>query len=259
MPLNQQVSAALVSALESQDVPRELSERLRASVSEIIDHYVAGRLRPAELHGGDFVEAGARILQFLAEGSYARIGRPLPRFDHLLAQMEASSLDDTLRIHVPRALQMIYDIRNRRGVGHLPGEVSANRSDAELILQVAKWVLAEFIRLFHTNRVTEAQQIVDALVRRQLTAVQDFEGTLRVVSRRSVSLPNQILTLLLAAEPSEPTLDQIVAWTRGARNVVRTALSRLDRRRVIHRFPDGRIRLTALGQEEAESVLRLLQ
>jgi hypothetical protein len=258
MPLDHAVEEALRSALAAQSTPDEIAEAICTALTEMIDQYVAGKLRPAELHGGDFAEATARALQFFVAGRYTALGRSLPRFDVLLGTIEASSLDDSLRIHIPRLLQVMYDIRNRRGVGHLPGPVSVNRSDAELLIQAAKWVAAEFIRLFHTTSHGEAEELIDSLARRSLPIVQDFEGTLRVITREAVSLPDEILLLLYAAEPAQPTATELVAWTRVSRSRVTTAVSRLDHRNLLHRFSDGRTRLAQPGQEEAERLLRAL-
>lgn len=259
MPLDAAAEAAIRAALRTQGIPYDLNNALLRSVSDLVDHYVGDRLRPSELSGGDFVEASVRVLQHLAAGSHTPRDRSLPRFDSFLSQMEKSTLDDSLRVHTPRVLQVMYDVRNRRGVGHLPGPVSANRSDAELLMTCVKWILAEFIRLFHSTSHAEAQRLIDTLVRRELPIVQDFEGVLRVIVRRNLSLPDQLLCLLYAAEPSEPTRSQLADWTRAASSSLSTALSRLDSRNLVHRFNDGRAKLTALGQHDAEGILRSIQ
>jgi hypothetical protein len=258
VPIEENVEAALRSGLAAQSVPQDLIDALISSVSQMIDNFVRGHLRPSELNGGDFAEAVVRILQFLASGVSTPLGNSLPRMDQSLQQFLGSSLDDSLRVHLPRLVQATYDIRNRRGVGHLPGPISANQSDAELLLAITKWILAEFLRLFHASSHQEAQAVIDTMVRRHVPVVEDFEGTLRIVTRANPSLPNRLLALLLAAEHSQPKIEVLSQWARAPRKQVTTALRRLDGRNLIHRYVDGRIALTSVGREEAERLVSAL-
>lgn len=259
MALSKPIELAVRSALHSQAVPAELIDALLLAVEQMANQYAEGHIRPSELHGGDFAEAAFRIMQHFSQGSYTALGRTLPKVPTLLSQLEESSLDDSLRVHVPRVLQAIYDIRNRRGVGHLAGRVSANRSDAELILACAKWTLSEFLVLFHATPHDEAQKVVDLLAAQEMPIVEDFEGTKKLVTKAKVSRPNEILALLLAAEPEVPDARQIREWTGTTPSTLATALLRLSDRRLIHRFEDGRIRLTSLGRRQAEGLIRQLQ
>jgi hypothetical protein len=257
MPLDSNVRAGVNAALAAQTVPDDLIERLVESSSDAIDHYISGRMRPSELSGGDFAEATARILQFMLTGSFTPLGRPLPRFDTLMASFVNESGDEALRIHIPRLLTAIYTVRNRRGVGHLPGAISANRGDAELLMTSVKWILAEFLRLFHVGSHEAAQRLVDRLAVRTIPVVEDFEGTLRIVVTQHLSIPDSVLILLRAAGGEVQQAD-LLSWARAPAGQLRTALTRLDDRNLIHRFPDARIRLTTLGNQRADSLVHSL-
>jgi hypothetical protein len=254
VPLDAQVSSTLRAGLQSRGTPEEILQALVQSVTDLVDNFVAGRLRPSELSAGDFVEASARLLQFLGSGSFTPLGKTLPRFDRLLVDLENSQMDDAFRIHVPRLLQVIYDVRNRRGVGHLPGPVSANRADAEFLLASVKWVLAEFLRITHAGSHDAAQRLIDRLVVRHVPLVEDFEGTRRLVSKRNFSLPDAIL-ILLASVGGETTRSELAKWSGAPGRQFATAIARLDSRNLIHRFSDGRVRLTSLGSKRGDGLL----
>lgn len=258
MPLDHDAELAVRESLSSKGVPSDVTGAFVGAVSDVIDHFVAGRLRPSELSGGDFVEAAFRVLQFLAQGTFTDLGRTLPRVDRLVTELESSSLDDALRVHVPRLLRTIYDIRNRRGVGHLPGPISANRADAELIVGAIKWILCEFIRLFHTTSHDEAQRVIDRLVVSEVLGVEDFEGTLRLITTVPLSIPDSVI-LLLAAAGLEANRGDLSRWVRSPGRQFSTALGRLDDRNLIHRFSDGRVRLTTLGLRRADELRHRLQ
>lgn len=197
-----------------------------------------------------------RILQHLATGKYTALGKTLPSMPVFLQNMQGSQLDDSLRIHVPRQLQGIYDVRSRRGVGHLPGPVSANRPDAELLLMVSRWVLAEFVRILSpSSNHTDAQKAVDLLAVHDSPLVQDFEGAKRVISTKALSVSARILILLFNLDSDACHEVDLVEWVRAPRKSVIQELSRLDRRDMIHRFPDGRATLTSLGRIKASELV----
>ena len=81
-----------------------------------------------------------------------------------------------MRIHIPRALRLVYDIRNKRDVAHLGDGIDPNLQDATMVASVLDWVLAEFIRLYHNVTANVAQQLVSEIVTRAVPVIQDFNG-----------------------------------------------------------------------------------
>ena len=79
--------------------------------------------------------------------------------------------DRSLRILIPRMLVALYEIRSNRGVGHAGGDVEPNFMDATAVQAMARWVVAELIRIFHQASTDDAQAAVDAIVERNLTPV----------------------------------------------------------------------------------------
>lgn len=255
MPLSRDVAVSLRIALDRAGVPELLVDSLIRASDELADNYAAGHLRPAELNGSDFAEATFRILQHLSQGRYTPLNRSLPRVDNLLEQFERSQLDDSLRVHVPRVLNTIYDIRNRRGVAHLPAGVSANRSDAELVLTNAKWVIAELIRLFHTMTHEDAQRLVDTFAVTRPVLVEVFDGEPRIVARADLSLPQKVLVLLHWHEPDVPLREQLYEWLSDPNHRISTAIARLSARNQVHETAQQRIHLTQLGRDLARAVI----
>ena len=67
-----------------------------------------------------------------------------------LQNLPSSAQPDSIRLHIPRALRMVYDIRNKRDAAHLANGIDPNLQDSTLVISVLDWVLAELIRLHHT-------------------------------------------------------------------------------------------------------------
>lgn len=74
----------------------------------------------------------------------------------------------SVRIQIPRLIVALYEIRNDHGVGHLGGDVDPNEMDATAVLYLSMWLVAELVRVLHTTTTTEATEIIDALIRRQV-------------------------------------------------------------------------------------------
>lgn len=258
MPVDAAVQETLRACLLEQGTPPELVEHVIEATNTLVDEYVAGRMRSAEMGASDFVESMVRVLEWLTSQSHTPLNRPISRMDRFVTGMESASLDDSLRIHVPRLLQFMYDIRNRRGVGHLPGAISANAADAEVLLVAAQWILCELVRIYHTGSIVEAQALIDSMVKAPGHLVEDFEDVKRVTAGRQISLPTKLLLLIYASEPHKPTVGELTLWSRAERGRVREALRRLDDRDLLHLYNDGRAELTRPGRDEAHEVTRSL-
>ena len=63
-----------------------------------------------------------------------------------LGQLPHGSFDDSLRLLIPRACRVIYDIASNRGARHDPDEVDPNSMDANVVMPLASSILAEAIR-----------------------------------------------------------------------------------------------------------------
>jgi hypothetical protein len=109
--------------------------------------------------------------------------------------LESRTGPESARLTIPRILVALYDVRNRRGVGHVGGDVSANHMDAELVLAMSKWIVIELVRLFHNTDLKTATDVVDALVDRTLPAIWEVADVKRVLDTR-LSLTDQTLLLL---------------------------------------------------------------
>jgi hypothetical protein len=195
--------------------PAELVDALIDSYVEIKENFFLNHLEPAELNGGKFVEAAVRILQFVSNnGKYTPIGTTINDTIGTLRKFEQNpdkTIFESYRINIPRNLCSIYNIRNKRGVGHLGGDVNPNLPDAILIVVCCDWVLAELFRINYACSLSEAQKIVDILVQRKNPLVYEFEDLKRVLNPK-LSFKIQTLLLLANESPQRVELPSLVKW-----------------------------------------------
>lgn len=230
-------------------------------VAELLDAYrdakhsfYVGGLRLSEVEGGRFCEAAFRILEHAAFGSFTPVGQTL-NTDKLiikLANEPSGKLPDSIRLHIPRALRVVYDVRNHRDAAHLADGIDPNIQDATLVISVLDWVLAELVRIYHGVPAKDAQQIIESIVERKVPAVEDFDGFIKVL-RPSLGVSDYILLVLFARGKAGATFNEIETWVQPRmRANLRRALNRLKNDEAFLHETNGRFILTKRGIAEVE-------
>ena len=164
--------------------PVDVCDALLEAYREIEENFSLQKWKATELDAGHFVEASRRLIEHELFGSYTAIGNRLPPFsDGELKRYENATGDESLRMLIPRVLKSIFNIRNKRGIGHL-GTISANEMDSTLILYNVKWVLAEFVRLATGISPNATQRMIDSIVERRVGVLWKHYGIVRILMKR---------------------------------------------------------------------------
>lgn len=209
----------------------------------------------AGLDAGHFVEAVRRFLDIVLFGASVPIGKSLGAFHQKeLLRLEGAKGDDAYRLHIPRALQLIYGIRNKRGIGHL-SEVAANRQDSSMVLQVAKWVLAELVRLNSNLGTDETSALVDRICHRNVAAIW-FDGEKDIVLSDNLSLKHQIIVVLYSR--STGNIDQLRVATNSQTPYLKRTINTLIKEKVISKLLNEDFILSPKGAEIFENKIRSL-
>jgi hypothetical protein len=227
-------SEAVVDGLVTAGVPRSLAEELMAAFVEAKRRFYLGDHRPNAVEGGRFAEAAFRVLQWATEGGkYTALGKTLPSVDDLVKKLINAQGPESIRKHIPRALQVIYGIRNTRDAAHLGDGIDPNLQDASLVVHTMDWVLAELVRLYHSVSPHEAQNIIDELVTRQVPAIQEIAGVPRVL--REMKASDYVLVLLYFSGAAGVGFSDLSSWVRPKmRNNLRRTLRVLVERDMAH-------------------------
>lgn len=235
--------------------PEKLVDVLLEAFEEAKRNFYLSKLRPSEVEGGRFCEAAFRMCQHAAFGSCDPLGKRIntERVRQDLESKARAPTPDSVRLHVPRALRVVYDVRSNRDAVHLADGIDPNLQDATLVVSVLSWVMAEFVRLSHNVSADEAQRMVEELVTRAVPAVEDFDGFPKVL-RTKIKAGDFCLILLYKRGKDGATFEQLNFWVvRTMRGNLRATLTRLDEeKRMIH-FDGTRYQITRTGIREVES------
>ena len=168
----------------------------------------------AGISAGKFCEVLIRLLQSEITGNYIpfgdSIGNMADECRKLITSAKSSAVE-SLRIIIPRALIFLYTIRNKRGIGHIGGDVDANKIDLSAIVATADWIICELIRVYHGLSLEEAQDLVDGISIKSIPAIWEVAGKKRVLK---AALTSQQQTLLLLYSDIEIAIlsEDLCSW-----------------------------------------------
>ena len=232
---------------------RDLSISIDPKVAaDLVDSYEAlvGAFRRGDLDdclrvSGLFVEHALRAVEFV------RTGAAPPEIKSVSATVKAIEADaminESLRFLVPRVAQMaVYEIRSKRGAVHVKG-VDPRHIDATLAVHAAAWVLAEFLRLYHSSDEQAVAEAMAALMRGHVPFVEIIAGE-RVVTRK-VTCDVELLLLLAGAVGEGLDRTTLGRASKFASQRVTETLQRLSKDRCVHKAREGKYHITGPGEQ----------
>jgi hypothetical protein len=210
-------------------VPDAFEDELFRRYKEIERNFRERRWEPAELNGGKLCEASYAILKGYIDGAYP--SKPAKPDSILMACQKLEnapvSFGRSVRLQIPRMIVALYEIRNGRNVGHIGGDVDPSHMDAVCVLHMAKWIVGEFIRVFHGVPTEEATRIVESLTDRHIDVVWKTGDKKRILLPSLSMLNKALLMLYSEVEPmTEATLVDYIEHSNASvfrRDVLRKA------------------------------------
>ena len=250
---NSQLEASLAN------VPKIFRAKIITYYHDIKRSYVEGKFDSAGLGAGKLCEVLIRLLQQEVVGKYTPFGKKIPNMaDECRKIITASNknVSDSLKIILPRALVFLYTMRNKRGIGHVGGDIDANSIDTATIARTADWILCELIRVFHKMPIEEAQDLIDAISVRSMPIVWEVAGKKRVL-RDGLNAKQKAL-LLLYSEPNSAVLtEDLCMWIEYSPSMFEKRVLRdLHSKRLIEHDKDSElVHLSPKGAQLVEEEL----
>jgi hypothetical protein len=231
-------------------------------VSELLECYIEqkknlalGHLRPTEVEGGRFAEAAFRMLEHLASFPVTPLNRSLDT-DKLiirLANLPFGVVPDSVRLHIPRTLRVIYDIRNNRDAAHLADGIDPNVQDAYLVSGCLDWVLAELLRLSGGGSPADVQRLIEGIAIKRTPAVEEYDSNQLKTLRPGLGPSDRVLLLLYSRGSAGASSSELLGWLKPSQraNLNRLLTTLEHEKDLVVRTVNG-YRLTKLGVMEVE-------
>lgn len=244
--------------IEKHQILNKISPPLDALlVSQLLDEFISMEHRyiqrdwgPAELDGGQFCEALARILYHMDSGNL----HLTKGFDEALSYVENNGATAhciqprTDALHLSKVLRTIYRFRNQRGVAHISPSYSPNHMDSKFVIESVRWALNETLRMFWTGDREEVAKAIRELLQFDVPVIGKFEDVL-MVQRTDLSSDDEVLILLHYAGEVGFNRKEIGRYAMISPASVTNSLQKLVSpkvRRVVI-LANGNYRLTDLG------------
>jgi hypothetical protein len=235
--------------------PPKLVEELTDSYKEQKRNFFLGNHRPTEVEGGRFSEAAFRLLEHHTTGTITPIGTQL-NTDGLINQLKnlpGNLYNDSVRLHIPRTLRVVYDIRNKRDAAHLADGIDPNLQDASFVFGALDWVLAEFVRISGSLSPDAAFALVKAITIHAIPAIEDFDGFLKTL-KPSLGPTDRVLLLLYHRGNFGASIDELSKWLKPSqrKNLKRTLIQMENEKDFIVSL-NGIKKITRLGVLEVQN------
>jgi hypothetical protein len=247
-------------SLALQSIPKTLRDPLVEAFNQIIRNFREGRWEPSELNGGKLCEVIYTILRAKIDGKFpSKPTKPNNMVDACKAlEAQNKSFGRSVCIQIPRMLVALYEVRNNRGVGHVGGEVDPNHMDAVVVVGMAKWLMAELVRIFHNVDTATATQIVEGLVDRTIPLIWTVEGKSRVL-KPSMPMKERTLAVLYAAGGAVPEKELVESVEHSNPAVFRRDILRRAHKEKLIEYDEQTkvIHLSPLGIKYVEEQISL--
>jgi hypothetical protein len=223
--------------------------------NKLVEDFQRGDWEGAIGKGGKFLEAALKAV-------WVHVGETVPSKDFkvgLVIDQLASktSFEDSIRLTVPRACRIVYDIASNRGGRHDPNEINPNEMDAAVVVANCSWILAELLRYSQKGALdqTVVKDLVAGLVQKKYPWLEDIDGRVRFyltgLSAREIAL-----LLLWRSYPNRiKRKDLIVAVQRHQVSGAGAAMAVSRLKGVVDEDGDGKLRLLLPGLEESEQII----
>lgn len=168
----------------------------------------------AGISAGKFCETIFRFLQKTITGTYTPYSTPIANMSVELAIFEKSpkkSGSESIRIIIPKAILLIYTLRNKRGIGHVGGEIEANSIDITTIVKLADWVIVELIRTYHSMSFEDAQALVNSINNKEIPAIWEINGKKRVL-QPGLDYKDKVLLILYSDINNYCAVEDLFEW-----------------------------------------------
>ena len=153
----------LKSALAA-SIDKQLASQLVEESVSLEQAFFLRKWKYSELDGGRFTEVAARIVYAVDSGNLSltkSVDDCLKYIDN--QQVPHNFPEQQAAIHLAKVIRAVYKLRSQRGAVHVSPTYTANEIDSRLILEAARWILAEILRIFVTKNRDEITDVIRGL------------------------------------------------------------------------------------------------
>lgn len=233
------IEISLGSVLDSSVV-----DDLLSSYEKILGEFRQGDPEAALNAAGKFVEHTLRAIEQVRTGTLPTEIKSVAATIKLIEG--DGKLPEGLRLLVPRiASAMLFDVRSKRGAAHVK-EISPRYIDSALAAQAASWIVAELIRLYHSDDEAVVAQAMSALMAGNVPLIERFDDELVVTTPLPADL--EVLLMIAASRPNGIDRKGLGLCVKHGAVAITRAIQKLEGARHVYKTKSGAFRITGPGE-----------
>lgn len=235
------------------EYPEDLVDIIIKCYLKALTEYRKGNWKYVGVEIGQFIEVCRRIIEYKLNNSYIPLDKKLKIFnEEELKSFENKYGKEEYRIIIPRILYSSYSIRNKRGMIH-QNHISPNYMDATLLINNAKWIFAELVRLSSLDiDFNKANELIDSIITKENSIIWEVNGKIRILNTR-IDTKNKILCILYYKDnQTDSFLCDMLEYKNFSR--FKNILKKLHKERLIE-YDSNNCLLSPIGIKEAEEIL----
>jgi|Deesub1362A_J573_1020465.scaffolds.fasta_scaffold01793_7 hypothetical protein len=248
----------LTDILKKLEIPGELADDLVKYFLQIADELKTKNLEKSS--AGKFVETIVQIFQSL-DPQRSDYDKSVKNVDYELNNIYNSrsikNIPDESRIAIARVARAIYCLRSKRSMVH-KNDINPNIYDLEFIYHSAQWIMTEFVRIASKLPLDDAKTIIEKIQRPVVPIIETIMGR-PLVLNNTLTVEEEILLILYNEYSKEsPTTRKYLGKSldRRSSGAISNTLKSMWKKRLIEGNSRDGYRLTLLGVQEAQKVIR---
>jgi hypothetical protein len=210
------------------------------------------------------IAKGGKLIEACLKALWSHVGEPVPTGKAFKAgaiidglAKKPATFDDTVRLTIPRACRLVYDVASNRGGRHDAGEVDPNQMDATMVVGTCSWILAEMLRFAQKGAMDldSVALLVAGLNQRKFPFTEDIDGRV-YFSLKGLSARDVVLLTLWRIHPRRMSKKELTAAAKRHGNSEANAAVGISRLyKVVDDDGQGNLRLLISGIQEAEALI----
>lgn len=238
-------------------LPEDVVESILLSYEDMVSRYQKGDIDGClSTASGKFVENILRAILFLSTGSTPKEIKSVSQcLDNI---KNDKTLSDSLRLLIPQiAYHSIYEMRSKRGALHVK-EINPRNIDASLSIHSASWIMAELLRIYHSDSEEEITKSMTILMRGNSPIIEKF-GDHEIVTT-DLGCDLELLLLISKAEPHGISRKDLGKRCQYAAPDITKCLSKLKdkKNRFVYEMEGKIFRITSVGESLLKNSLTSL-
>ena len=224
--------------------------------SASVEHFQKSEWEDAVAKSGKFVEAVLKAL-WINVGETVPAGKLFKAGSIMDKLVNKSGAEESIRLTIPRACRITYEIASNRGGRHDPDEIDPNEMDATLAVSNCSWILAEMVRIAQRGLgLARVQELVSGLVRKRYPMIEEV-GDRIYVSLKGLSARDIAVLVLWHKYPRRLGRNELVETLKRHKVKAHNADVAIGRLAgIVDVDENGQYRLLSSGMREAEALIK---